>query len=256
MPHKNPEDAKRCKRIWYENNKERMYLLKRKRAEENKEEIAIYNKNWRAKNKEEQSSKRKQYRIDNKEKIAAQRKASRERNRDKIRARKREFRRHNTDKINEYFRDYMQKRRKNDPCFKAMGNMRRTFSRLCEGVKIGKTANKRFAEFFGCTEECFCNYIEMQFTPEMSWENWGTYWQLDHIIPISLCKGEKEIFKRLSHFTNLQPLIAFDNMSKADNIVPEYIRYDLYHRFKDLLPQDYKEPDFGLQWEEAILSSI
>ena len=58
----------------------------------------------------------------------------------------------------------------------------------------------------------------------MSWENHGSYdrnfktWHIDHIIPLSSAKTEKDLIE-LFHYTNLQPLWAEHNMSKHDNIV-------------------------------------
>ena len=47
----------------------------------------------------------------------------------------------------------------------------------------------------------------------MFWDNHGTYWHLDHIIPISWAKSEEEVYK-LNHYTNFQPLSAFENLAK------------------------------------------
>jgi hypothetical protein len=52
----------------------------------------------------------------------------------------------------------------------------------------------------------------------MSWENHGMYgWHIDHIIPLASAKDEDEIYK-LCHYTNLQPLWWFDNLSKGSKM--------------------------------------
>jgi len=52
----------------------------------------------------------------------------------------------------------------------------------------------------------------------MSWENYGYYgWHIDHIIPLSFGKNDKEIYE-LCHYTNLQPLWWTENFDKSDNI--------------------------------------
>jgi hypothetical protein len=62
-------------------------------------------------------------------------------------------------------------------------------------------------------------YIESKFKEGMSWDNYGVYgWHLDHIIPLSSAKNEEEL-KSLCHYTNLQPLWAFDNLSKFNKII-------------------------------------
>ena len=57
----------------------------------------------------------------------------------------------------------------------------------------------------------------MKFTTGMSWEN-RNEWHIDHKIPLSSAKTEEEIYE-LCHYTNLQPLWAFDNLSKGNKIL-------------------------------------
>ena len=67
-------------------------------------------------------------------------------------------------------------------------------------------------ELLGCSFEVAHNHLETQFTDGMSWENQGD-WHIDHIIP--LCAADtKEELELLCHHKNLQPLWAFDNLSK------------------------------------------
>ena len=63
-------------------------------------------------------------------------------------------------------------------------------------------------------------HLEKQFTPEMSWENQGTYWHIDHIIPIDyfLKTGETNP-AIINALTNLQPLSAIENLKKANKIL-------------------------------------
>jgi hypothetical protein len=52
----------------------------------------------------------------------------------------------------------------------------------------------------------------------MSWEKFGKYIHIDHIIPLSSAKTEEEIYK-LCHYTNLQPLWAEDNLKKSNKLI-------------------------------------
>jgi hypothetical protein len=47
----------------------------------------------------------------------------------------------------------------------------------------------------------------------MSFDNYGQ-WHIDHIIPLATAKTEQDVYT-LSHYTNLQPLWAKDNISKG-----------------------------------------
>jgi hypothetical protein len=59
----------------------------------------------------------------------------------------------------------------------------------------------------------------------MSWENHGTVWHIDHIIPKSVFNytdAEHIDFKRCWALKNLQPLWAGENMSKGDSLVKPF----------------------------------
>lgn len=79
-----------------------------------------------------------------------------------------------------------------------------------KNVKQGKSLN-----LLGCSIEFFKEYISKKFTNGMTWDNWGK-WHLDHIIPccqFDLSKLEEQ--QKCFHYTNMQPLWAKDNLSKA-----------------------------------------
>lgn len=42
-----------------------------------------------------------------------------------------------------------------------------------------------YAPYFGLDIESFRKWVEMQFSPDLAWENFGTNWQFDHIIPVT-----------------------------------------------------------------------
>lgn len=70
----------------------------------------------------------------------------------------------------------------------------------------------------GCTLIELKQHLESQFTIGMSWQNQGA-WHIDHIIPCSsfdLTKPSEQ--KKCFHYTNLQPLWAYDNLSKSNKL--------------------------------------
>jgi hypothetical protein len=118
-------------------------------------------------------------------------------------------------KINnkEYSNTYMNKRNKEDKIFKFRNSLR---SLIYSSFKRGSFNYKKKSKtefILGCTIEEFRNYIESKFTDNMCFENHGK-WHLDHIIPLASANTEEDIIK-LNHYTNFQPLWAFDNLSKG-----------------------------------------
>lgn len=68
----------------------------------------------------------------------------------------------------------------------------------------------------GCTLGELRAYLEAQFVEGMTWENWGTLWQVDHILPLgSFTLTEREQFLTACHYTNLKPLLITDHQSKT-----------------------------------------
>ena len=50
---------------------------------------------------------------------------------------------------------------------------------------LEKNLSPSYAIYFGLCIEEFRKWIEIQFSGELSWDNFGTSWQFDHIVPIA-----------------------------------------------------------------------
>ena len=61
-------------------------------------------------------------------------------------------------------------------------------------------------------------HIEAQFTPEMNWDNWPEYWEIDHIKPLSAYRYESLIdplVREAWALSNIRPLHWRDNRGKG-----------------------------------------
>jgi hypothetical protein len=88
--------------------------------------------------------------------------------------------------------------------------------------RITNAAKNRFKvgsaiKDLGCSISDFKLYIEKQFQPGMTWENYGFYtWHIDHITP--LCHFDltnREQFLKATHFSNLRPIWSEDHKIKS-----------------------------------------
>ena len=98
---------------------------------------------------------------------------------------------------------------------RAMRNAVKRITRIAKVKKEGRTI-----EFLGCTMLHARKHIEKRFKKGMHWNNHGTVWHIDHIVPLSkfdLTDAMQR--KRANHFTNLQPLYVHENMSKGNKII-------------------------------------
>jgi hypothetical protein len=106
---------------------------------------------------------------------------------------------------------YANDKYKNDINFRLAKNLR---SRLRHALRSNRAGSP--VRDLGCSIEQLKVYIEQQFVPGMSWDNY-TYkvWHIDHIKPLSKFDlSDPEQFKEACHYTNLRPLWAKLNLQK------------------------------------------
>jgi hypothetical protein len=99
-----------------------------------------------------------------------------------------------------------------------------TIRRCTTGVrrlfkKSGLKKTHSYTEYLGCTPKYFLKYFEKKMTPDMTFENI----HIDHIKPVSKFNldDHDEILK-CCHYTNLQPLLAKDNLRKSNKFCDEW----------------------------------
>ena len=109
----------------------------------------------------------------------------------------------NREKVRENHKLYMRQRRKN-PKFR----LKQSIVALINFHLHQKT--QKTNEYLGCSYEEYSLYLEKQFTEEMNWDNYGTYWEIDHTIPLSKSGS--------FHYTNTTPMIISENRSKGNRI--------------------------------------
>jgi hypothetical protein len=124
-----------------------------------------------------------------------------------------EWRNNNKEKLNQYRKN----KKAIDPQFKLKQTLR---LRLLDALKRNNTTKRHSALILlSCSIEQCKQHIENQFKPEMSWNNHGSYWEIDHIKPCdSFDLTDIEQQKQCFHYTNLQPLTISENRSKKNKI--------------------------------------
>ena len=127
------------------------------------------------------------------------------------------------EKYREYVRRYSEKRRSTDSYKKyQLEYRRRTGPRLSRNLRSrlyaaikGDLKTSSAVSDLGCTIEEFKLYIENQFQPGMTWENYGE-WHIDHLLPLSSFDlTKKSELLEACHYLNLQPLWKIDNLQKS-----------------------------------------
>ncbi len=73
---------------------------------------------------------------------------------------------------------------------------------------LEKNKSPLYSPYFGLSIERFRDWIELQFEGESTWQNFGTNWQFEHIIPVIYFDfALEEELKLCWNFTNIQVAI-------------------------------------------------
>lgn len=125
-----------------------------------------------------------------------------------------EYRQTRKEEIANIRKKYFQKKMKN-PKLKIEHNLRRRLNTVIKQQKV--TKRDHFLKLLGCSLEECKKYLEDRFKEGMTWENYGSVWHIDHIMPCSsfnLLLSEEQ--KKCFNYKNLQPLFVEDNLKKSD----------------------------------------
>ncbi len=245
MPYKTPEEAKAYRRAYYIKHREKLIQATKdwvaQQTPEQLEATRIRKLDWANSNYDSEKStaassdyyhtnrdrvleQKKQRRMLNPEAVKLVSKASVAKNRERIRLRQKEWRKNNPEAFLKLQRDYRQRRnalnklrRAENPTRKLAENCR---SRICHILKREKvTKSQSTFKFIGCTAEFFREFLEHQFTDGMTWQNYGIFWNVDHVIPIaSFQLHNPDHLRNAFHYSNCRPLKVEENSEKNDTL--------------------------------------
>ena len=123
----------------------------------------------------------------------------------------------NKSELNCYRTKYLGQRYKTDILYHLKVSLRNRIIGAFEYKNF--TKSQKTIKLLGCGWNELKLHIETQFKPGMTWNNHKQNgWHIDHIIPLSTAKTDIEM-EKLCHYTNLQPLWWYENLSKGGNII-------------------------------------
>ena len=138
------------------------------------------------------------------------------------------YRTNNQEYITIYSKQYFQKNKKENidkrkqrrhtiPYVKICHNMRSLTNRAFKRQNVLK--DYKTMNLIGCSHSFFKNWISYQLYGNMSMENYGKVWQIDHCLPINSFNllNENEV-KKCFHWSNLRPMYSNENSLKNDKV--------------------------------------
>jgi 5-methylcytosine-specific restriction endonuclease McrA len=105
--------------------------------------------------------------------------------------------------------------------------------------------------YIGCNIPYLREWFEYNFTGEMNWDNYGSYWSIDHVIPVSKFNLTNEDEKlKCWNWSNLVPATINFNSSKKDTLDI----YQLHNNIEKL--KKFKEEGSTTKWFSEELNFI
>lgn len=160
-----------------------------------------------------------QYRLDHKKELAAQYKQWRIDHRVQL---KEYLSRWNLDHKEEMIR-YRKERyraKRKDPAYRLKDSVRSCIRLALRGQK----GQRHWEAVVDYTLEELKVHLESLFTGKMTWNNYGSFWHIDHIVPEDwfhkLCLSAEEKVRLAYSLVNLRPLSARENQAKKNKFIP------------------------------------
>jgi len=193
-----------CKKCSYEKGKNRVINLKTTDPIKYKEII------------DKRTLRDKNYHQENKQRINIRNNAYYEKNKIKIKKQRKIYRSLHPEIIHEQRKKFFAKRSN-----KIAQSLRR---RIRSIIGTGKEA----PELLGCSINEFLGWLEYNFDldyhKDLSLENYGEKWELDHVIPCAKFNLENESNKKICfNWTNIAPLLSNENRTKNNKIINSHI---------------------------------
>lgn len=212
--------------------KDCQHIYDEARKDKKKEYNKIYNSKYYESNKEYLKEKQRKYYQSNKEHYYEY-----EKERSKRPERIEYTNKHNI----KYRQENLEKIRKWDKQRHEQNKLNRNFSTAIYITLKDAKANRHWEDLVPYTLQQLKKHLEKQFDESMNWNNYGEYWEIDHIIPqnlFNITTAESRDFQICWSLMNLRPLEKSANRSRPkdgrdipqeikDKILGQSIKYDI-----------------------------
>lgn len=199
--------CKECKskqdKLYKENNKDKVKKTSNIYYEKNKDKIKEISQNWYFNNREHCLEIKKKWYI---------------KNFNKVKHLREQYKLQDINKWKEYAKKYNRERYRNNLNYKIKTILNK---RIRDYIK---NKNTKTLEFIGCSIEFFIIWIEYQFDEKMNWDNMGSFWHFDHVIPCAYFTLDDKTEQLICyHWSNIRPCEKIENIIKKNKILPELI---------------------------------
>ena len=113
-------------------------------------------------------------------------------------------------------------KRNNNSTYKLRTNISRAIRKMLKGNQKSSSCMSHLPFTLSQLKQ----HLEYHFDENMNWQNYGSYWHVDHIYPHSLLQYdsmEHENFAKAWDLKNLRPLEKMENIKKSNKIICDII---------------------------------
>jgi len=193
-------------------------LIRKNRYETNKNEILEKRKDYYCINKNHIIEQHKHYREENRETVKSTNRKHHSKHRSKRIEYLKKYRQENKQTLQHKKQIYVKNRKITHPEFNLKLVLRQRVRSLLKNKNIEKSST--FNHLLGCSALEAKKYIESKFLPNMTWDNYGIDWHIDHFCPCAEFDFSNKRHQEVCfHYTNLVPTWKYDNLSKGDSII-------------------------------------
>jgi hypothetical protein len=183
----------------------------------------------------------KKYREKNKEKRNVHNKMYREIHKEEIALRMKDYNKIYKETHKEDRKKYRKTKKEKDENYRVEQILRSKLHTFLKSKNI-----ELYSDLIGCSLKHFKEWIEYNFTNQMNWNNYGTYWHMDHIIPVCIfdltCEEEQ---KFCFNWKNTRPLEAILNISRKHNYF-NILMHELKTHFYIRLNKEISNINYGV----------
>jgi hypothetical protein len=126
---------------------------------------------------------------------------------------KKEYYETNKEKYNKQITEYQKNKEKTDPVFLFERRARNRIYHAFKSQSLKK--NNKTTKFLGCTGKFLHDWLVYQLTNDLTLENYGTHWHIDHVKP---CSSYENNAMECFNWKNLRPVKGSENLEKSDKI--------------------------------------
>ncbi len=170
-------------------------------------------KEYRNRSRDKINETRRKHYQENRKIILLRMKAHREENLDHVNKRRRANRQRNLDTMRAKESIRQKERRARDLQYRMKGNLRTRINHAMEN------RSESSQDLLGCSMDHYIRHLTSQLKPDMTWENYGSYWEVDHVKPCATFDLTDPVQQKACfHWSNTQPLTKSDNCRKGTKI--------------------------------------